>query len=375
MVATSSTFYLEGQDNTRIAISREHLHKLFVQVETELRNSEIYQKALHVLGSSSEDVRPPSQSVIKAVGREAIRLALKSLIQQYRVGPNAPAPTSPSVLPFVPSETTEHPADPPAPSVEPETSAESEPLPITDHDAAEASAPALTPSVYEAKAGTVSRIKGEGSTSAIVPTKPPVAKRPAKPKAPVDEKRAAVLASLGEQLQQARLEQSLSLEYLHLKTWIPLHQLRALETGEAEALPEDIYIEGFVRRIAPLLKVAHEELLAPLRSLRPTTAIPNISKKLAAMSPKNQQKEVSLKPAHLYLGYAALMTGAASGLVWMAQQPYEERWVPTIPDLGIRDFINPTREVHIPPPYEINRGAIASPETMPTQGAAWERME
>ncbi|MEO1209554.1 MAG: helix-turn-helix domain-containing protein [Cyanobacteria bacterium J06638_20] len=373
MVATSSTFYLEGQDNNRITISREHLHKLFVQVETELRNSEIYQKALHALGSAPEDVRPPSQSVIKAVGREAIRLALKSLIQQYRVAPNASTPMSPSVLPFVLGETTEHPADPPAPSVEPEPSAGSESLPITDHDAAEASTPALTPSVYEAKAGTISRIKGEGST--IVPTKSPVAKRPAKPKAPVDEKRAAVLTSLGEQLQQARLEQSLSLEYLHLKTWIPLHQLRALETGEAEALPEDIYIEGFVRRIAPLLKVSHEELLVPLRSLRTTTAIPNISKTLAAMSPKNQQKEVSLKPAHLYLGYAALMTGAASGLVWMVQQPYEDRWVPNIPDLGIRDFINPTREVHIPPPYEINRGAIANPETMPPQGAAWERME
>jgi hypothetical protein len=375
MVATSSTFYLEGQDNARIALSREHLHQLFVQVETELRNSEIYQKALHALGSAPEHVRPPSQSVIKAVGREAIRLALKRLIQQYRVAPNAPAPTSPSVLPLVPTETTEHPADPPAPRAEPETSAGSETLPVTDQGAAEASAPALTPSVYEAKAGTVSRIKGEGLTSAIVPTKPPVTQRPAKPKSPADEKRAAILAGLGEQLQQARLAQSLSLEYLHLKTWIPLHQLRALETGESDALPEDIYIEGFVRRIAPLLKVAHEDLLEPLRSLRPTAAIPNVSKKLTAMSPKTQHKEVSLKPAHLYLGYAALMTGAASGLVWMAQQPYEDRWVPTIPDLGIRDFINPTREVHIPPPYEINRGAIANPETMPPQGAAWERME
>ncbi|MBE9099780.1 helix-turn-helix domain-containing protein [Vacuolonema iberomarrocanum] len=374
MVATSSTFYLEGQDNARIAVSREHLHKLFTQIEAELRNSEIYQKALHALGSAPEDVRPPNQSVIKAVGREAIRLALKNLIQQYRVAPNPPAPPPPPVVPPAPTATADCPADTSASDAATEPAA-CENAPALKSVAVEASAPVLTPSVYEAKAGTVSRIKGESSTSAIVPTKPPVAKRPAKPKSPAEEKRAAILANLGEHLQQARLAQSLSLQYLHLKTWIPLHQLRALETGQVEALPEDIYIEGFVRRIAPLLKVAHEDLLEPLRSLRPTAAVPNISKKLAAMSAKTPQKEVSLKPAHLYLGYAALMTGAASGLVWMTQQPYDERWMPTVPDLGIRDFINPTREVHIPPPYEINRGSIANPETMPPEGAAWERME
>lgn len=375
MVATSSTFYLEGQDNTRIAVSREHLHALFAQIEAELRGSDIYQKALHALGTAPTDARPPSQSVIKAVGREAIRLALKHLIQQYRVAPAAPAGGEP-----VPAQSSPPAAAPPA-----ATAAPTAPPPAAPPPAAIATAPGttaaaaaptpLSPSTYAPKAGTVSRIKGTAPATTSALAKAPAARRPVKPKSPAEEKRAAVLRTLGQQLRQARENQALTLEHLHIKTWVPLHQLRSLELGQVEALPEDIYIEGFVRRLAPLLQVNQDELLAPLRSLRAAPPIPNVSKKLAAMPPQAKPQRPSLQPAHLYLGYAALMTGAASGLMWLAQQPYSERWVPEMPDLGIRDFINPTRDVEIPPPYELNRGAIADPETRPPEGAAWERLE
>jgi cytoskeletal protein RodZ len=58
---------------------------------------------------------------------------------------------------------------------------------------------------------------------------------------------------LGEELLRVRQDRGISLYQLHLQTLVPLHHLKALETGQTDKLPEDIYVRGFVRRLGDAL--------------------------------------------------------------------------------------------------------------------------
>jgi cytoskeleton protein RodZ len=56
------------------------------------------------------------------------------------------------------------------------------------------------------------------------------------------------LRAISEQLRQARQQNEISLEEIAVKTYIPLRILQALETANAEQLPEPVFVQGFIRR-------------------------------------------------------------------------------------------------------------------------------
>ncbi len=134
-----------------------------------------------------------------------------------------------------------------------------------------------------------------------------------------EEQRQACLKQLGAQIRAAREARSMSLAELHSKTLVPIHQLQAIELGQGTHFPEDVYLRGFVRRIARVLQLDSATLLDAVPS-------PDPNKSVVPSWYHPQQKRLSnpaLHSTHFYLGYAALMTG---GLVWLSHQ------IPTSPD-------------------------------------------
>ncbi|NEP88623.1 MAG: hypothetical protein F6K18_18280 [Okeania sp. SIO2C2] len=129
------------------------------------------------------------------------------------------------------------------------------------------------------------------------------------------QERNTYLQQLGEKLQKARKMRCLSMKQIHKQTFVPLHYLEAIEKGQTDELPEDIYLRGFIFRIGNALGfdgVALAEALPmsdPLQSLIPS------------WSNSNKDIGLGIGPIHLYIGYTALMAGAVGGLSWMSQQP------------------------------------------------------
>lgn len=64
----------------------------------------------------------------------------------------------------------------------------------------------------------------------------------------LDPNQVEKLQAISVQLRQAREEQGMTLEQLAAKTYIPLRSLRALDAGQSDALPEPVFIQGFIRR-------------------------------------------------------------------------------------------------------------------------------
>ena len=58
------------------------------------------------------------------------------------------------------------------------------------------------------------------------------------------------LNAIGTRLSEEREKQSISLEEIAAKTYIPLRLLTAIEKGNMKALPEPVFIQGFIRRYA-----------------------------------------------------------------------------------------------------------------------------
>ena len=132
------------------------------------------------------------------------------------------------------------------------------------------------------------------------------------------EKRNTYLQELGEKLQKARTMRCLSIKQVHKQTFVPIHYIEAIEKGEIEKLPEDVYIRGFIFRLGNALGFDGATLV---------TALP-ISNSLQGLIPSwsksNKDLRFYLHPAYLYVGYATLIAGAVSGLNWMSQQPSPE---------------------------------------------------
>ncbi|WP_371357360.1 helix-turn-helix domain-containing protein [Hydrocoleum sp. CS-953] len=129
------------------------------------------------------------------------------------------------------------------------------------------------------------------------------------------QERNTYLHELGKKLQKARKMRYLSMKQIHKQTFVPLHYLEAIEKGETEKLPEDVYLRGFIFRLGNALGFDGVTLAAELP----------ISNSLQGLMPSwsksNKDFGFYLHPAYLYLGYTALMAGAVSGLSWISQQP------------------------------------------------------
>lgn len=250
------------------------------QVEVALCESQVYRQALaklrQTLGEGAEEL----QSLLYTIGQEAIRLALKQFSQH---------PDLATVVP--PPDVT---VPPPAPSDSPPA----------------ASAPENRAAILLAE-DWVPNPKQE------LPKKPRLRKAQQQAIAAAQAREERLL-EIGRILKQARAKNRLSLGQLHSLTLVPTHQITALETGQLNQLPEDIYIRGFIRRLGNALGLNGTELAASLPKDDPNRGV------VPSWYHPIKEKGLYLQPSHLYLGYAAVMAGAMGGLAWATQQTTPE---------------------------------------------------
>lgn len=294
-----------------LEFSVEGFRNVLGQIESDLQDSDVYKRVMASLQTLPAEVSNPVQRMVQAIGKEAIRLAFRRMVRRQGSSAAAPAqrPTAPDLV--VASATAESPdstytivttiAPPPAGMV-----------PSTEQDAIEAEAPvvaAITPASPD-----------RNPLHPPAPEKPSVVK-PQRRKRLSKKEQAAValresweqrLQELGQKIRQSRQSKGYSIDYLHLRTQIPLHQLEALEAGDFERLPEDIYIRGFLRRVGDVLGVGGITLAEYLPKLDPVESIlPSWYR------PKEKTHQAPLHSVHLYLGYVALLAG---GMTWISHQ-------------------------------------------------------
>lgn len=155
------------------------------------------------------------------------------------------------------------------------------------------------------------------------------------------------LVVLGAEIQRIRQAQGLSLDQIRFKTQIPVYQLQSLEAGQVDKLPEEIFVRGFLKRLCGQLGEEGQALLAQLPE------------------PKQEQQEilaqwqqpganaygsqvVHLRSAHLYVGYATLLAGAAGGLALSFQEtaqiaPSADSPQPRAQRSGAKATLNPAQ--------------------------------
>ncbi len=297
MLAHDKTFCFGVPGNTAtIEISAEGLRGIFGQVEAELYRSEVYRRAVTNLQQASTEGSASAQFLLKAVGREAIRLALRHFVRQQEVEAEANKaiePVAPTALVVTAAPARGGKTVPPSPAVEKTSATGQNPL-----------------------MGAIAQLK--------LPPKPTAAELAAT----AEQQRQAAFHALGNQIRQARQARALSLEALQLKSLVQMHHLKAIEAGDLAHLPEMVYLRGFIRRIAPILGLDSTTLLA----LLPTVTTPYAVRSVVLATPKSHHKAATFgglvgSPLPLYVGYAALMTG---GFVWLSHQSAPKSTLPPL---------------------------------------------
>ncbi len=138
----------------------------------------------------------------------------------------------------------------------------------------------------------------------------PQLKRAQQTREAAQARQSTALRQLGEQIREARLARGLSLIEVHSRTLVPLYHLQSLETGAVEKLPEPVYVQGFLRRIAPLLG---------LDGLTLSNQVPDpdpVQNLIPSWYRPASQADYSL---YLYACCAALTVGALGSVPYFAQ--------------------------------------------------------
>jgi cytoskeleton protein RodZ len=138
---------------------------------------------------------------------------------------------------------------------------------------------------------------------------------------PTPPTREECLVALGEAVMAARGEKGMTLAQLHARTFVPLYHLQALEQGEVDRLPQDVYLKGFLRRIENALVLESGTLAAYLPDEEALEAgiLPSWvqHKGTGVKATTKNLGGLEVNSAHLYLAYTAIMAG---GVCWISGQ-------------------------------------------------------
>ena len=97
------------------------------------------------------------------------------------------------------------------------------------------------------------------------------------------------LIRIGNFIKEARLSRNQTLEELATDLKIGAHQLKALEDGNKEELPEEVFVKAMVRRISDKLKLDTEFIMGEFNSNRKEVKIEEIVEEVSSTSKKNKK--------------------------------------------------------------------------------------
>ena len=105
----------------------------------------------------------------------------------------------------------------------------------------------------------------------------------------VNSKENSSLIRIGNLIKEARLSRNETLEELASNLKIGAHQLKALEDGNKDELPEEVFVKAMVRRISDKLKLDTEFIMGEFSSKKKEVKTEKIVEKVANNSQKNRQ--------------------------------------------------------------------------------------
>ena len=99
------------------------------------------------------------------------------------------------------------------------------------------------------------------------------------------------LKRIGNFIKEARLSREQSVEELASDLKIGTHQLKAIEEGNEEELPEKVFVKAMVRRISQKLKLDTEFIMNEFKTERQDIKIDEIVEKVSKKTNKTRQSK------------------------------------------------------------------------------------
>ena len=125
------------------------------------------------------------------------------------------------------------------------------------------------------------------------------------------------LKRIGNFIKEARLSREQSVEELASDLKIGSHQLKAIEEGNEEELPEKVFVKAMVRRISQKLKLDTEFIMNEFKTERQEIKIDEIVEEVAIKTNKNRQsKDLSPVGFWIFILISGLLGLIASSLIF-----------------------------------------------------------
>ena len=125
------------------------------------------------------------------------------------------------------------------------------------------------------------------------------------------------LKRIGNFIKEARLSRDQSIEELASDLKIGAHQLKAIEEGNEEKLPEKVFVKAMVRRISQKLKLDTEFIMNEFNTERKEIKIEEIVEEVAKKTYKTRQsKNLSPVGFWIFILISGLLGLIASSLIF-----------------------------------------------------------
>ena len=121
-----------------------------------------------------------------------------------------------------------------------------------------------------------------------------------------NKKENSSLKRIGNFIKEARLSRNQSIEELASDLKIGAHQLKAIEEGDEEKLPEKVFVKAMVRRISQKLKLDTEFIMGEFKTERKEVRIEEIVEEVSKKNNKSR-KYNNLNP--IGIGIFILISG------------------------------------------------------------------
>ena len=122
------------------------------------------------------------------------------------------------------------------------------------------------------------------------------------------------LIKIGNFIKEARLSRNQSVEELAADLKIGVHQLKAIEEGNEDELPEKVFVQAMVRRISQKLKLNTEFIMDEFKSESKDV---QIKEKVAENDKKNQKsKNLNLVSFGIFVLVSGFFGLIASSLIF-----------------------------------------------------------
>ena len=125
------------------------------------------------------------------------------------------------------------------------------------------------------------------------------------------------LKRIGNFIKEARLSRDQSIEELASDLKIGSHQLKAIEEGNEEELPEKVFVKAMVRRISQKLKLDTEFIMNEFKTERQEIKIEQIVEEVAKKTNKTRQsKDISPLGFLIFILISGFLGLIASSLIF-----------------------------------------------------------